>query len=251
MESKTLYVPDQPITYYEDNISKIIKLQSNIRGFNYRKKQMPNVLKYLQKELSIKIKKKDMDGRIESAINENYIIKKIKKCIGKKRIKIPPIRTWYDIEIYDYHYGWIVVNIKNSTMKGSDNIGNFAPCLYAYTNIRKKDILKYSNDIVCPLLLKAIKNNNYNMNYKKDYFIFVVNKNTGDIIINSIMKLNSVTKNGNNLPFQIKWKDNQIPKYTPFKNLLINFKKIIYETKESPIFQFIEGIKKIVIDEQK
>jgi len=243
MESKTLYIPDQPITYYEDNISKIIKLQSNIRGFNYRKKQMPNLLKYLQKELSIEIKKKDMDdGRMESSINEQFIKDTIKNFIGEKRIEYMPNRSWCDIKIYDYQYGWIVVNIKNSTIKGSDNIGNFSLCLHSYTNIEEKDMQKQSNDHVIPPLIESMHFNNYNMNYKKDYFFFVVNKNTNDIIINSMMKLNKKTPNGNNLPFQIKWKDNQIPKYTPFKNLLIDFEEILAKTPKPPQYKIINYI---------
>ena len=54
------------------------------------------------------------------------------------RIKKPKARMWYDILVKDYQYGWLPVNIKTTTTKTSDNTGNLAICVYAYTNEQLK-----------------------------------------------------------------------------------------------------------------
>ena len=41
---------------------------------------------------------------------------------------------WYDILAFDYMYGWIPINIKTTTTLTSDNTGNLAMCVYAYTD---------------------------------------------------------------------------------------------------------------------
>ena len=45
----------------------------------------------------------------------------------------------------------------------------------------------------------------------RDYYIIVLNKVTGVVYLQSLKSLNKLTSNGNNLPFQIKWKDNVFP----------------------------------------
>ena len=45
----------------------------------------------------------------------------------------------------------------------------------------------------------------------RDYYIIVLNKVTGLVYLQSLKSLNKLTSNGNNLPFQIKWKDNIFP----------------------------------------
>ena len=123
---------------------------------------------------------------------------------------------WYDILAFDYMYGWIPINIKTTTIITSDNTGNLAMCVYAYTN-ENLDLFNnksYDNGIMSKILINKLKNKNYNYNNKKDYYFIVINKNnTNEIIINSIKGLSILTSNINNLPFQIYWKKNKIFTY--------------------------------------
>ena len=59
---------------------------------------------------------------------------------------------WYDILAFDYMYGWISINIKTTGIRISDNTGNLAMCVYAYTNeildIRKDKLIKMVKCII-------------------------------------------------------------------------------------------------------
>ena len=134
---------------------------------------------------------------------------------------------WYDILAFDYMYGWIPVNIKTTTTLTSDNTGNLAMCVYAYTN-EILDIHRY-NTYKCGemsvILLNKLKNKKYNTNNKKDYYFIVLNKtNKSDIIVNSVKGLTTLTPNLHNLPFQVKWSKNSVFKY---KNINENIKMFI------------------------
>ena len=45
----------------------------------------------------------------------------------------------------------------------------------------------------------------------RDYYIIVLDKTTKKVYLQSLKSLQKLTSNGNNLPFQIKWKDNIHP----------------------------------------
>jgi len=97
---------------------------------------MPLIMYKIQKYLkssSLYFSNQSEDGRINSSIDEDEIIKILNKKFRNK-IKKPKIRMWYDILAYDYLYGWIPINIKTTTTITSDNTGNLAMCVYAYTN---------------------------------------------------------------------------------------------------------------------
>ena len=49
---------------------------------------------------------------------------------------------WYDILAFDFLVGWIPINIKSTTTLTSDNTGNFAMCVYSYTD-ENLDLLRY------------------------------------------------------------------------------------------------------------
>ena len=109
----------------------------------------------------------------------------------------------------------------------SDNTGNLAMCVYAYTD-EILDIHRsksYENGIMGEILFNKLKNKQYNINNKKDYYFIVLNKtNANDIIINSIKGLTILTSNINNLPFQINWSKNKIFNY---KNINKNIQMFI------------------------
>lgn len=198
--------------------NSIVKIQALWRGFIVRAKRLPNFLYIIQEyltKLQIKISKKTDDGRINSVMDEDTIIKKLQERFPDRIIK-PSKRMWFDILIFDLTHKWLPVNIKSTTTTTNDNAGNLTMCAYAYTNI-KIDLTRkntYQNGTIAPLLLKALQEKNLNRNIKKDYYFIVINKtNSKEIIINSLKGLSKLTPNINNLPFQIKWVDNKEYKY--------------------------------------
>ena len=143
-----------------DNV-KIIKIQKWFRGCILRLKQLPLIMYYIQKYLkstNIQFSGKNTDGRINSCIDEDEVIKLLVEKFND-RIKIPKIRMWYDILAFDYIYGWIPINIKTTTTLTSDNTGNLAMCVHAYTD-EKLDFhinKTYENGKMSKILIKKIK----------------------------------------------------------------------------------------------
>lgn len=207
--------------------TKIIKLQSIFRGVLFRRKRLPNSLFMIQKilqEYQIRLCKTTDDGRVNSYIDEDRIIQILSKKIPS-RIYKARIRMWYDILVYDYHYGWLPVNIKTTTTVTSDNTGNLAMCVYAYTD-KQLDLKKtYQNGIMSKILIEKLKQKEYNSNDKKDYYFIIVNKEDNkDVIVNSVKGLSELTPNINNLPFQVCWNKNR---HFNYKNIKENVKMLI------------------------
>ena len=198
--------------------SKIIKIQKWFRGCILRLKQLPLIMYKIKKYLKLQsfhFSTHNEDGRINSCIDEDEIIKLLIEKFGFK-IKKPKIRMWYDILAFDYIYGWIPINIKTTTTITSDNTGNLAMCVHAYTN-EILDIYRdktYENGKMSDILFDKLKNKEYNTNNKKDYYFIVLNKtDASDIIVNSLKGLTILTPNINNLPFQVCWDKNRTFKY--------------------------------------
>jgi hypothetical protein len=194
------------------NITTIIKIQSWFRGYIFRLKRLPLIMYKIKAYLKLQIfnfSNYNEDGRINSCIDEDNIIILLIEKFGNK-IKKPKIRMWYDIQVYDYIYGWIPINIKTTTTKTSDNTGNLAMCVYSYTDEILDLNKSYENGKMSIILFDKLKNKNYNKINKKDYYFIVLNKtDSSDIIINSIKGLLILTSNNNNLPFQICWDKNR------------------------------------------
>lgn len=88
----------EKITY---DISKIIKIQSFIRMWIYKKNNLPNSIKNIQKNLknkNIECSYLTDDGRTNSCIDEKNILNYLKDEY-KERIWIPngKSRHWYDV----------------------------------------------------------------------------------------------------------------------------------------------------------
>ena len=203
-----------PFSFVSIDDSKIIKIQKWFRGSIVRLKRLPmcmyKIEKYLKSQ-AFQFSNQNEDGRVNSSIDEDIIIKLLIAKFGNK-IKKPKIRMWYDILVFDYMYGWIPINLKTTTTKTSDNIGNLAMCVYAYTN-EILDIHKnksFENGKMSIILFNKLKYKQYNTNNKKDYYFIVLNKtDVSDIILNSIKGLTYLTPNANNLPFQVNWSKNR------------------------------------------
>jgi len=215
--NKHLTLKTRPILAIDK--TKIIKIQAWFRGCILRLKQLPLIMYKIQNYLKLqafKFSSQNEDGRINSCSDEAEVIKLLIVKFGA-RIKKSEKRHWYDILAYDSIYGWIPINIKTTTTMTSDNTGNLAMCVYAYTDkildIHMMDHT-YDNGKMSNILFNKLKNKEYNFNNKKDYYFIVLNKtNTSDIIINSVKGLTLLTPNINNLPFQVCWNKNRTYKY--------------------------------------
>ena len=226
----------------------IIKIQKVVRGFLCRIKRLPLFLYIIQKYLSsilYSFSVSTKDGRVNSFIDENNIIKILCSKYGE-RMKVPKIRMWYDILIYDKLCGWLPVNIKSTSTKTRDNTGNLAMCVYAYTN-EKLDLYKtYENGKMSTVFIEKLRTKEYNHSFKKDYYFLVFNKQKPkDIIINSVKGLRIVYANNNNLPFQVCWNKNRDYEYNGIIRciglLLSSMEKIKHNWKKN----FIDNIKNI------
>lgn len=223
------------------------KFQAIIRGINYRKNNLPNSILFLKKYLHVEnLNNQNKDGRVNSLLDESIIIKKINKLFIKHRIFIPKDRHWFDIAIKDYRYGWLPINIKTTTMNTSDNTSNLAMLVYALTNYNLELNKCYKNGIMSKILVQEIKKKNYNKKYKKDYYFLVINKlNSNEIIVNSVNGLTELTQNINNLPFQIKWKNNKNFKYKKIEESWKDIINIIKKPKPSWKENFLNEMRNI------
>ena len=217
---------------------KIIKIQKWFRGCILRLKRLPLIMYKIRHFLinqPIQINNNNEDGRINSCDDESTIVDSLLKKFDNK-IQKPKMRMWYDILAFDHIYGWIPINIKTTTMLTSDNTGNLAMCVYAYTD-EMLDISNnntFVNGKMSDILFEKLKNKKYNKQNKKDYYFIVLNKtNSKDIIINSIKGLEFLTPNINNLPFQINWSKNREFKYEKIQIKINIFVKCLKKPKPS------------------
>ena len=204
----------------------IVKIQKWYRGSIVRLKRLPLILYSIQahlKQQAIQFSTHTDDGRINSCMDEDHIINILIKTYGE-RIKRPEKRHWYDILAYDTMYGWLPINIKTTTTVTSDNTGNLAMCVYAYTDEHLDLYKPYDNGKMSIILYDKLKSKNYNLCSKKDYYFVVLNKtNANDVIVNSVKGLSQLTPNINNLPFQVKWCNNNVFKYEHITKKITQF----------------------------
>lgn len=153
-----------------------------------------------------KMSKLFIDGRLNSVIDEINVVSFLDKHL---QVKIPSKRMWYDVLIYDTEYGWIPCNIKTTTTETNDNVGNLSVCVHALTSHELDFDKSYKNGYLSDVLIDCIRSGQLNTDTRKDYFFLVINKVTREVIVNSVLGLTSVVSNVNNLPFQIKWKNNK------------------------------------------
>ena len=238
------------------NENKIIKIQKWFRGCILRLHQLPLIMykikKYLQSQV-FNFSNQNRDGRINSCIDEDVIIKLLVEKFNEK-IKEPKIRMWYDILVFDNMYGWLPVNIKTTTTITSDNTGNLAMCVYAYTN-EVLDIHSdntYENGKMSEILFYNLQMKKYNIRNKKDYYFIVLNKSdTKDIIINSVKGLTYLTPNINNLPFQVCWKKNKTFQYENINKKINLFINCLQYSKPSWKETFIQNIRTLKLEKTK
>ena len=139
------------------------------------------------------------DGRVNSIQDEVMFINTLRDKFGDENIVEPKAREWYDVRIFN-----IPVQFKSSSYsKGaSDNFSSKAAILYALTTLNEDEVsVRGWEQFEQALLLNQGENG-------RDYYIISMNKDENRFTLTSLKTLNKLTPNGNNLPFQIKWKDN-------------------------------------------
>jgi hypothetical protein len=219
-------------------IVSVIKIQKWYRGNVYRLKRLPQILYYIQRYLQLCLyncSSQTNDGRINSCIDEEKIIELLIEKFSIK-IKTTKIRMWYDILVLDAYYGWLPVNIKTTTTITSDNTGNLAMCVYAYTNelLHLNTEKSYENGKMSVILTNKIKEKKYNNINKKDYYFIIINKNDKqNVIINSVKGLSCLTSNINNIPYQVCWKKNNNFNYDKIQNKIKMFIECLQRPKPS------------------
>ena len=221
-----------------------------LKGKLYRRNHLPNSLLTIKKileERTIKLCETSNDGRINSCMDEDEIIRILSEELAN-RIYKPKVRMWYDILVLDFQCGWLPVNIKSTTTLTSDNTGNLAMCVYSYTDEVLNLYKTYQNGRMSEILIEKLKKKEYNYNNKKDYYFVVVNKdNSKDIIINSVKGLIELTPNINNLPFQVCWNKNREFKYKNITKSIKILLNALQKPKPSWKESFLNDVGKITL----
>ena len=144
------------------------------------------------------------DGRINSALSEDIIYNHVKNILGADyQLEKMIDRYWYDMSI-KYKDEFFPINIKISTGDSADNASSKKGLFYAMTGIMPENIKGIHTWVTFNKELL----NNFNYNTNADYYYLVYFKNDNKFLFTSLKRLNKVVVNSNNLPFQIKWKDN-------------------------------------------
>ena len=147
------------------------------------------------------------DGRISSINDEENLLSLIKTNPPKGyTIWDAPPRYWYDFALVN-DTEFYPINIKSTTGHSVDNISSKEGMYYALTGRDPKEdrITTFEN-----FNKKIIEY--YREDTTTDYFFLVLFKKQGSLFFTSLKRLEFLTPNGNNLPFQCKWENNL--KYT-------------------------------------
>ncbi len=143
------------------------------------------------------------DGRVNSIADEATVIELLRDKYGAENVIEPKARQWFDVRLFGYP-----VQIKSSSYsKGaSDNFSSKAAILYALTTLPEDAVNVRGWEAFEQALLTNSGEDN-----GRDYYIISVNKDDSSVHLTSLKCLKKLTSNGNNLPFQIQWKNNIVP----------------------------------------
>ena len=156
--------------------------------------ELQEAVKYLQSRITACTE--HSDGRVGSIKDEDLIIQELQDYYGTDNVIKQKNRFWFDVELFGYK-----VNIKSSRMSGSaDNCSSNKALVYCFTDADLKT--GWSN------FYQAFDNV---VDLGRNYYFIVLNKNTREVHLQSLLTLAKLTSNGNNLPFQILWKENLEP----------------------------------------
>lgn len=117
---------------------------------------------------------------------------------------------WYDFLVYSLDGQiWMPINLKVSTLKGNDNLSSKEGLYFALTGKNPSGGVIRNWELFCSNLAANV----CRMDNSADYYYLVVQKPTanqpmGRVFWTSLLKLQRVTPNGSNPPFQCKWQEN-------------------------------------------
>ena len=179
----------------------------NLKNFNTF---MEDVQSFLSNSFLV-LCKESRDGRVNSQKDEDIIIEKLQEKYSDY-ITVPPARYWYDIK---HKHTNTPINIKSTSLSGSDNASNFLALLHCFTDIQIEDTRGANKSKDWKQLINWVKDNQQNIkNNNRDYWFLVVDKNnTKNVFWNSLKKLPAPTGNPSNMPFQVDWRKNKDPKH--------------------------------------
>lgn len=184
-----------------------------INNFDLSEKILTEICIFLKKKKT-KLSENSSDGRLNSAINEDEILSDLESyCLSNEWFSVtmnlklvkPKARSWYDfaIESEDRTF-FLPVNIKVSECHSADNLNCKLGLYYALTGL----IPDFNNGISWEDYFEKLYNN-IDTNMNNDYYFLIVDKkNRERVFYTSLKTINTLSPNGNNLPFQCKWDDN-------------------------------------------
>lgn len=227
-----------------------VAIQSWYRGASLRLNRLPMVVYLAQKYLvdsAFVFSNETRDGRTNSCIDEDGIIALLAAKFGD-RLRVSNSRMWHDVLLFDRRCGWLPMNIKTTTTATSDNTGNLAMCVHAYTNedLHLSTTRSYDNGKMSRLLLAKLQARELNRRNKKDYYFVVLSKtNARDVIVNSVLGLTVLTPNINNLPFQVCWKKNREFRRRSIKHSVRDFVACIQSPNPSWKEAFLKDMREL------
>jgi|21_taG_2_1085346.scaffolds.fasta_scaffold02007_4 hypothetical protein len=203
--------------------------QKDLTNFKVFRQEVENFLKSQQVVLC----KESRDGRVNSQKDEDIIIELLNEHYADY-IVIPEARHWFDIM---HKQTKTPINIKSTSMAGTDNASNFLSLLYCFTDLKIKPERRANKTKDWKELVTWLKNNTSKVHENnRDYWFLVVSKNnTKEVFWNSLKKLPSPTLNPSNMPFQVNWEKNKNICQRTHEESLVLYYKLVHN-----------GIKKII-----
>jgi hypothetical protein len=181
----------------------------------------------------------DGDGRIVSAIKEPEYLNTLKTILNKTHptftVEIGKARLWFDIRINN-----IPINLKLTTCN-ADNCFNKESIIYSMTGL---DSTKKNMDFNTFWELCSSSKKKELRDKSTEYHYLVVDKNTGGILLKSILDIHTFKTNPSN-KMQINWKHEfqNIDYTTPdhlFKEKIQELLKVI----QTSVKQYIDTTRK-------
>ena len=168
------------------------------------------------------------DGRVNSITDEETVISLLEDKYGTENVERPTARQFFDVRLFGYP-----VQIKSSSYSrgAADNFSSKAAILYALTTLTESEVISVRGwEKFESALLTNSRDNG------RDYYIISVNKDDSSVHLTSLKSLEKLTSNGNNLPFQIQWKNNTTPvsrSYDDAYQFLVSAYKLSVQKKVS------------------
>ena len=148
------------------------------------------------------------DGRLDSAESEAAVLAHLHNLFDNSEVTVtdaPRPRYWYDV-ILEHNGKKHYANIKVTSGAEADNVSSKNGIFYALTGILPDDIQGINT--WAGYNKKLMENLSYDT--EADYYFIIYFKEDESFLVTSLKRINILTPNGSNLPFQCKWSDNDV-----------------------------------------